>query len=255
VAHQRVGDLAAWLTAIIDTEPRPRVIAFGELHARTDRPVARSALARFTALVPALAARTSDLVIETWIPDPRCGRDGAAASRRVDTALRRPATTQDELGALATAARQAGIQPHALRLSCADQRRIAPVGGELDAERLLAVMTRELARVTSSAVRHRARPARPGAGPARSLVAVYGGALHNDLEPYASVAAWSIGPELDALTAGRYLEIDLYVPEYAELDALARTEPWFPLLADAGDHAIVVERRPRSFLVILPRSR
>jgi hypothetical protein len=252
VPHRRVADLAAWLRAVVDAD-RPRVLLFGELHARSDRPVARSALARFTdELLPAIADRVSDLVVETWVIDPRCGPAAAQTSRRIDAEMRRPPATQSEVAALASRARQAGVQPHALRLGCADYAAIASggaaAGGELAVETLLDVVTRELGRVTASAIAHRDREAG-----ARPLVVAYGGALHNDLAPFASVAAWSIGPRLTELTRGRAVEIDLYVPEYAEVDALARTEPWFPLVAEVGAEALVIERGPRSYLVLLPR--
>ena len=249
IPHRRVADLAAWLRAVADAD-RPRVLLFGELHARSDRPVARSALARFSdQLLPAIGDRVSDLVVETWVIDPRCGAAAAQTSRRIDAEMRRPPATQSEVAALASRARQAGIQPHALRLGCDDYAAIAPKGGDLAVETLLDVVTRELGRVTTSAIAHRDQQAG-----ARPLVAVYGGALHNDLAPFASVAAWSIGPRLDALTHQRAVEIDLYVPEYAEVDALARTEPWFPLVAEVGAEALVIERGPRSYLVLLPRA-
>src|SRR5687768_254399 len=70
--HRRYPTLAAALAATIPQGAR--VIGFGELHARTDRAAVRSALAAFTEALPALADRISDLVIETWIVDPKCGK-------------------------------------------------------------------------------------------------------------------------------------------------------------------------------------
>jgi hypothetical protein len=45
------------------------------------------------------------------------------------------------------------------------------------------------------------------------------------------------------------------VPEYAELDTLSQQEPWFPLVAAArSDRVTVIERGPRSYILLLPRT-
>ena len=53
--------------------------------------------------------------------------------------------------------------------------------------------------------------------PGRPLVVVYGGALHNDLYPDATLAKSRFGRAIFAFTRGVYREIDLYVP--AMIDA------------------------------------
>lgn len=223
-----------------------RVVAFGELHERVDRPTgARSSLARFTDdVLPVLAPRASDLVLETWLPDRRCGDEATAATAEVEATMQRPPATKSELAVLVERARAAAIQPHAMRLTCDDWSRIAPPGGELDHEAMLAAITRELGRIGAEATRAR---------PADRLIAIYGGALHNDLYPIAGIEDWSFAAALDAATGGRYLEIDLYVPENAAADTLSRSQPWFPLLEHAGPgHVVVIERGERSYLVLLP---
>src|SRR5215468_3268688 len=64
--HDVYPDLA---TALAKTIPDgTRVIGFGELHGRTDRAQVRSAISRFTTDgLSAIADKTSDLIIETWI--------------------------------------------------------------------------------------------------------------------------------------------------------------------------------------------
>ena len=87
------------------------------------------------------------------------------------------------------------------------------------------------------------------ATPLNSLVVLADG-------PIEGIADWSFAAGLDAAAGGHYLEVDLYVPEYAEVDDLTRGEAWFPLLAEAGaDHVLVIERGPRSYVIVLPRSR
>ncbi len=246
-AHRALPDVAAAMREILATQPR--VIGFGELHARTDRAQVESSLAHFTReVLPLVADRLSDLVLETWVIDKQCGQESAAATAQVESAMRRPATTKSELATLVARARAAQIQPHAMRLTCADFAAIAPPGKELQVELLLDLITRELGRVAIEAVRH--RDADPKS---RSLVATYGGALHNDLYPYGSVDAWSFAAAVAKATGDRYVEVDLYVPELARGDALSEREPWYPLLDRAGpDHVVLIERGPRSYIVLLP---
>lgn len=244
--HSRYEDLAAALAAIVPADAR--VVGFGELHARVDRAQVRSALAAFTAALPAISARLSDLVVETWIVDPKCGKTAVAATRKVETEVKRPAATKSEIALLAEAARAAQIQPHAMTLSCKDYAAIAPEHGAPDPVAMLTLTTRELSRITTSAVRHRdAQPEH------RPLIAVYGGALHNDRFPAAGVAEWSYAETIDLATDGHFLEIDLIVPELAEADERSREQPWFPLVA-AADRVLVWTRGERSLVVILPRS-
>jgi hypothetical protein len=85
---------------------------------------------------------------------------------------------------------------------------------------------------------------------------VYGGALHNDLFPIAELAPFTFGRAVRQRTAGHYLEIDLYVPEYIAKDAKIRTQPWFADYARLSKRAkgqpVLVERAPDSFIVIFP---
>src|SRR5262249_13901231 len=97
-------DLAATLGAIIPADAR--VVGFGEIHARTDRAQVRSALARFTTdALPSLGSKLSDLVVETWIVDPNCGKAATEATAKVQVTMRRPQETKSEIAQLADAAK------------------------------------------------------------------------------------------------------------------------------------------------------
>lgn len=247
--YQLYPDLGSALAAIV-RDDRPRVLGIGELHARTDRPApAVSALAHFSGdALPAIADRVSDVVVETWTVDPGCQR-GQVATRRIESGMKRPATTKNEIGALFGVTRARSITAHVMRLGCDDLAALAGAD-HVDAERLLATVTRELDRVTRSAVRYRDEHHE-----ARPLIVVYGGALHNDLYPYASTKQWSYALGVDEATGGRFIEVDLYAPELIEGDPLYQGEPWYPLVARADSRGVMlIERLPRSYLAILPRS-
>ena len=249
--HRAYSDLRAALVATIPADAR--IVGFGELHARTDRPPATSTLASFTHALPAIAGRLSDLILETWRVDPACGKPAAAATARIETAVRRPQSTKSELAQLADAARAAGIQLHAMTVTCADYAAIAPAGGDVDPVAMLTLTTRELRRIATSAIDHRALEPDH-----RPWIAVYGGALHNDRFPEAGVAEWSYAADVDRAAGGRhFVEIDLVVPELAEADPASRRQPWFALAAAAAPRdparpVRVFARGERSFVVILP---
>lgn len=241
-------DLASALAAIIPDDAR--VIGFGEMHSRTDRVQVKSALARFTSDgLPALADRLSDLIVETWIVDPKCGQAAKTATAKVEITVRRPQETKSEIALLAEAARAKKVQPHAMTLSCADYEKVAPAGKDVLPEVMLGLITKELGRIAREAVAYRNRdPNR------RPWIALYGGALHNDRFPAAGVEEWSYAPGVDELTGGKYVEIDLIVPELAEADANAQKQPWFPLVKRDEPAVRVWKRGERSFVIVFPRS-
>jgi hypothetical protein len=245
--HTRHATLADALRATIPADAR--VIGFGELHARVDRARVRSALAAFTEALPSFGERVSDLVVETWIVDPKCGKQAVTATKKIETEVKRPETTKSEIELLAEAARAAQIQPHAMTLTCKDYEQLAPEKGSPDPLAMLGLVTRELTRIAASAIKYRDK--QPGHRP---WIAVYGGALHNDRFPAAEVAQWSYADSIDLASNGHFVEIDLIVPEFAEPDKLLQAQPWFPLVA-AADQVLVWTRGERSFVVILPRTR
>jgi hypothetical protein len=241
-------DLGAALTAILPADAR--VIGFGELHNRTDRAQVTSSLAHFTNEgLPVLKDKLSDLIVETWITDPHCGSAAQEASAKVTVTMKRPVETKSELAKLADAAKAAGIQPHAMRLTCDDYAKVAPPGKDINVEAMLDLTTRELGRIATEAVLHRDKdPAH------RPWIALYGGAIHNDRFPEPGVEAWSYAAKVDDLTHGHFVEIDLIVPELAEADPASAKQPWFDLVKHAARTVQVYKRGERSFVVILARS-
>lgn len=241
-------DLASALTAIIPADTR--VIGFGEMHSRTDRAQVTSALSHFTTEgLPALADKLSDLVVETWIVDPKCGQAAKTATAKVEITVRRPQETKSEIAILAETARAAKIQPHAMKLTCEDYEKVAPSGKDVKPDVMLGLITKELGRIAESAVRHRDKEPEH-----RPWIALYGGSLHNDRFPAAGVEDWSYAARVDQLTGDKFVEIDLIVPELAEADPAAQKQPWFSLVKGTDKTVRVWKRGERSFVVIFPRS-
>jgi hypothetical protein len=248
VATISYPDLASALTATIPADAR--VIGFGELHARTDRAQVRTTLARFTADgLPAIQAKLSDLVIETWLIDKGCEQTATTASAQIDSEMKHPVATKNDIAALADAARAVGIQPHAMRVTCADYAKIAPAGKPMDVPAMLTLTTNELGRIASEAVAHRDREADH-----KPWIALYGGALHNDRFPAEGVADWSYAARVDAITHDHFVEIDLIVPELADHDDTLGKQAWYPLTQDRASTLRVWKRGERSFVIVFPRS-
>lgn len=241
-------DLAAALEATIPATAR--VVGFGELHMRTDRKQVKSALARFTQDgLPGIADQLSDLIVETWIVDPKCGQKAQTTTAKVEMTVRRPQETKSEIALLADAARAAKVQPHAMKLTCADYEKITPKDGDVSPDVMLDLTTKELARISGEAVTYRDKKAET-----RPWIAVYGGALHNDRMPATGVEQWSYASKADAASQNRFVEVDLIVPELAEADENSKKQPWFSVVTRADDKVHVWQRGERSFVVVLPRS-
>jgi hypothetical protein len=93
--------------------------------------------------------------------------------------------------------------------------------------------------------------------PGSRLVVSYGGAIHNDLRPPPDLSPYAFGDAIARAVDGKYLEIDLYVPEYIEKDPLIRREPWYQRYRRAyrPKLVVVVQRGPGSYALIFPRRR
>ncbi|MBK8480653.1 MAG: hypothetical protein IPL40_05700 [Proteobacteria bacterium] len=265
---RRMASPRAALRAILRQE-QPSVIGIGEYHQRAGQRGAASSLHRFTReLLPLLARRTSDLVIETWITDGSCGATEAQVVSDVARTIARPARTEDELLTLVKRAQHYRIRPQILTVGCADYARLlAP--GAVDYAGLLALTANKLREKLTALLGVRADPIRRAADDAlrelsgtlaggRELVLVYGGALHNELHPTPETATISYAPAVSRAANDRYLELDLFVPEYIEEpDSLLRTEPWFPLFERASSprHTLLIQRAERSYVIVFARQR
>jgi hypothetical protein len=230
----------------------PLVLAVGEAHAPLGASVDAAAKRFATDLLPAIAPRASDLVVELMMP-PRGCADAAEEVRQKQSVVtsRQAATDQDDYVAMGERARALGVVPDVLRPSCADMDRVRAAGDDaieasLD---LIARLSRE------QAARLVARAARSDAD-AGKMVVVYGGLLHNDLAPTGGAARWSYAPALDAEVGGRLVSLDLIVPEFIGDDASWTALPWRAHYDPArlGGRTTLFRTGDRSFVLVFPRS-
>lgn len=238
--HHVVPDVKAALAVVL--AGNPRVVGVGEIHSTTDGPAGPSTIARFTRdLLPVLAPRTTDLVIETWRLDEACLPKAEAVATVVQEETHRPEATKSELVLLVEAAVALGVRPHDLAIGCDEYTGLLDPGGALATDALLRLLT---AKLQDYALRGLEAP--------DASIVLYGGAVHNDLYPRSeALAAYSYGVAAGAKGAG-YVELDLYDPALLRASPALVEEAWAPLLEKVGpDHVVLVERGPRSWVLLL----
>jgi len=228
------------------------VIAIGEAHAQRGTETIASSTKRFTeTLLPLVAPRASDVVVELWAPDPKCTKEvKAVASAQRPVVEAQAETNQNEYLTLGTRAKAAGMTPWLLRPTCDDFAMLADAGDDA-----VAAMLGLVKRLTQTKLTQLYQRNRQEAGTTK-LVLAYGGALHNDLAPPEATREFSFGPELDQLTGGRYIELDLIVPEFVKKSPTWEKLPWYPAFEaePASDKTRVFTTGPRSFVLVFPSS-
>jgi hypothetical protein len=249
LTYRQFDDEAQALAAVLDSA-RPRVIGFGEYHQLTRTSDTMSAIARFAdALVPVLAGRASDLVVETWFSAGGCGKVEKQVVAEVDEVSERPAETADETVLLLRRAKALGVAPHILSVSCAEYEKVLGADGGLDYLAFLELVARRLGDAAAEAIAKRPAAAPPG------IVAIYGGAMHNDVAPRAGFEGVSFAARMRELGAGAYVEIDILVPEFVAESSLAKEEPWFPLVARLAskDRVALIDRGDGAYIILLKK--
>lgn len=232
---------------------RPLVLGVGEAHAQRGTEDVPPATRWFgERLLPRLEGRASDLLLELWAPDARCQREvKKVAEAQKPVVAEQAATNPNAYVALGTRARALGVKPHLLRPSCDDFAALADAGPP---EEALGPMLALVRRLTARDVR--AALARGADAGSDRVVVAYGGAMHNDLAPPEATAPYAFGPELDEATGGRYVELDLVVPEAVkDTPAWARL-PWvatYRAKPPAPAATTLYRMGPRSFALVLPR--
>jgi hypothetical protein len=236
--------------AILET--KPLVIAIGEAHAQKGTEAIPSSAKRFTGeLLPLLEGRASDLLLELMAPPKGCKKVTEEVKTKQKVVTEKQAESdQNEYVVMGNEARKRAVVPDLLRPSCADLDAIDKAGDDAIGASLATI-----ARLTRiKVIELLDRNDKTGAD---RIVATYGGAMHNDLTPPPERAAWSFGPELSARAKGRYVEVDLFVPEFIQDTESWKKLAWYPHF-DRGlhpDKTTLFNPRPGSYVLIFPRAK
>jgi hypothetical protein len=227
---------------------KPRVLAIGEAHAQSAGPKVASSTKRFMdALLPRLAPRAADLVIELWVANGSCGKVEQKVQKQQEAVTApQAATNQNEFMELGHRAKALGIMPHALVPSCEQYGKIAAAGAG-DIEEMLTMLKVVTARDVSALLAKR--------GPERLIIA-YGGAMHNDLVPRPGREDFSFGPELAKATGERYVELDLVIPEQIKDTETWRAQPWYAQYTaqNPSTDAYLLSWAPHAYALVFPRA-
>lgn len=230
---------------------KPLVLGIGEAHAQKGSEALASTTARFTQqILPWLAPKSSDIVIELMEPDRKCLKAAEKVREEQKPVTQEQAgDNQNEFIALGTQAKERGVQPHVLYPSCEQFDRIVNAGPDsvfvmLDT---IALLTEQKAKAIL--VRnYKAKDPR--------MVLLYGGAAHNDVAPRAGRESWSYAKNLQTFTKQRYVEIDLIVREYIKDTEVWQQLPWYPHFDKAAhpDKFVLYNPTPASYVLIFPAS-
>ena len=254
--HRQFDSASAALKQLL-AETSPRVLGLGEFHQTSGKGKVRSATRRFTeAMVPVLGARASDLVVETWITEGKCGKQEKKVARGVAKTTQRPEHTEDEIVTMLKRAKGLGVRPHILKAGCKDYEKLLGKDGKVDYVQLLGFIGRSLQAKAEAILVYRAKSVKRAKKKAtRDIVVIYGGALHNDLYPYEDLKEFAFGEALKKRTGGRYLELDLYVPEYIDGDETLSKERWYPLFKRLASEQKVtlIQRGEASYILVLKK--
>lgn len=220
----------------------PAVLGVGEAHAQRGATVS-SSTKRFTdMLLPLLAGRTSHLLVELMMPPKGCVKQ-AETMRSVQKPVvtQQAETNQNEYVAMGEAARKLGIVPDLLRPTCEDLAAINDAGDDA-IERSLETIARLTTMQAGKMLEHRGS----------KMVVTYGGAIHNDAKPPPERATWSYGPALSQAAFGRYVELDVYVPDFITTEESWAKQPWFGAWEkNKGSHKPLLFRvAPKSYVLV-----
>ncbi|HVJ19944.1 MAG TPA: hypothetical protein VM686_31235, partial [Polyangiaceae bacterium] len=232
-------------------QQKPRVLAVGESHAQQRDPKVHSSTRRFgEELLPKLKGQATDIVIELMVGTGRCGkkREQAVAEAQKPVTQEQAKSNQNEFVTLGKAAQSFGIAPHPLEPTCEEFQAVLDAG-DGDIARMLQLV----ADTTATSIEKLLDT--PGADQSKLLL-TYGGARHNDIAPRPQMEAWSFGPRLSQRTQGRYVELDLIVPEFIKDSEAWRALPWYSHY-DAERFAkqtVLFHPEPAAYVLIFPRS-
>jgi hypothetical protein len=228
----------------------PSILAVGEFHARKEHASLPNAARRFTdTLLPHLAGLASDIVIELWVGTGKCQEVQKEVVRQQQPVTQQQAEqTPNEVIRLGDRAKSIGIRPHALEPGCDDFNRVIGAGEGVVREMLILT-----ARMTAASAKTYFQ--RNQALGVEKMIVTYSGAMHNDLQPdHACGEPCSFGKQLQTLSGGRYVELDLVVPEYIHAGSIWPDRVWYKHFDHTAKHrkTTLFHPGPGSYVLIFP---
>lgn len=232
---------------------QPLILALGESHAQKGDPPVKSTTARFTEeLLPKLSGRATSLVLELWVADGSCGKkkEEAVAQQQRPVTQNQADTNQNEFVTLGHKSKELGIIPFILRPSCEEYDHVQKAGKDGFME-MLTVITRNMDERVTKLFKETQTKSKG------KMVVTYGGGMHNDRAPKPGAEDWSFAANLEKLSGGRYVELDLIVPEFIKDDVVSWQKlPWYPSYDRQrfGKSTVLIKMGERSYALLFPRT-
>jgi hypothetical protein len=227
------------------------VLAVGEAHAQQGTEGIASTTSRFSEqFLPHLAGRARALVVELMLANGKCGQvEQRVAEQQRPVTKPQAESNQNEFLELAERAKALHIIPYPLRPTCEEYKAVVGAGAG-DIDRMLVTVRDASLRTINNLLDAPAKAGEP------TLLVAYGGALHNDLAPRPGREAWSFGPALRDRTQGKYIELDLIVPEYVKDTESWQAFPWYETYRAASHtgESLLYTLSSASFVLIFPRT-
>jgi len=223
------------------------VLAIGEAHAQQGTTGIHSSTRRFAEqLLPSLAGKAKHIVIELLVANCSKKTVERTAQAQAPVTENQAKSNQNEFLTLGKVAQRMGIEPQALAPTCAEYD--SATASEDSVARLLALVARQTQTSVEALL---AKPDTSG-----EPILTYGGALHNDLSPRPGQESWSFGPQLAQATQGRYVELDLIVPEFVKDTDAWRATPWFSAFdrEHLGSETLLYRPSASSYALIFPKT-
>lgn len=201
----------------------PYVLSVGEIHAQKDKPLKMTTPQLFARLLPLFKDHAKHLVLELWTGRNDCPDARVAKVKEAQKAVTEPqnAANQNDYLELGHQSKKLGIFPQALVPSCDDYQSILTAKSKDIAKMLELTATKTKETVELLLKRATGEIHVP-------FIITYGGALHNDLAPKPGRETWSFGPDLQRVTAGHVVELDLVQREQVRDTESFTKLPWYP---------------------------
>lgn len=237
---QHFASVESAFASVLST--KPRVVAIGETHARRDAPDVLTATERFASnLLPIAKGQGANvLVVELLSPPGGCETETkAVAAVQKPVVAQQDDQNQDRFIALGHRARALQMTPLVLEPTCDEFAVVRKAGADGVAAMLELIATHTRAKLERLV----------GKVAEDELIVAYGGALHNNL---GADAPFAFGEHVKRVTSGRYVALDLIVPEYVADTEAWRKLPWYgcwPELASKG--VTLVQSAPGEFTLFM----
>ena len=225
---------------------RPRVLAVGEAHARRGAPDVLSATERFGEELLPLAQRAGAkaLIVELLQPPTGCPSDTESVrAAQKPVVEQQDAQNQDRFVELGHRARALDIVPLLLEPTCQEFARVRQAGADGVAAMLELITEHSRAKLSRLLTQTEKRA---------SLLLAYGGALHNDIASDGEDKPFAFGADLLKQTNGRYIALDLIVPEYVAPTPAWQALPWYQYFQSMHHEGVtLIEHGPHEYTLIL----